>query len=135
MDNLNQFGALVTNGQEELASLAYLVTMEFVHTNREYIASLGDYYESELRHLLQRHPQVISRIEGRRHLSSIFFYQVDQAMQFIRYLNQTGIDISAQTYKAECPPAALTKIPLISSPKMVDFLISKMDQALTSIMT
>ena len=33
MDSLNQFGALVTNGQEELASLSYLITMEFAETN------------------------------------------------------------------------------------------------------
>lgn len=32
-DSLSQFGALVTNGQEELASLAYLVTMEFIGAN------------------------------------------------------------------------------------------------------
>ena len=41
MDTLDQFGALVTNGQEELASLAYLVTMEFVRANGAYIAALG----------------------------------------------------------------------------------------------
>ena len=35
MDNLNQFGALVTNGQEELASLAYLITMEYAQENAE----------------------------------------------------------------------------------------------------
>jgi len=34
MDSLNQFGALVTNGQEELASLAYLITIEFAESNR-----------------------------------------------------------------------------------------------------
>lgn len=32
-DCLSQFGALVTNGQEDLASLAYLVTMTFVSQN------------------------------------------------------------------------------------------------------
>jgi len=34
MDCLPQFGALVTNGQEELASLAYLITMRWAHVNR-----------------------------------------------------------------------------------------------------
>ena len=48
MDNLNQFGALVTNGQEELASLSYLITMAFVNANREYIHQLGEYYHSSL---------------------------------------------------------------------------------------
>ncbi len=133
MDDLNQFGALVTNGQEELASLAYLVTMEFAQANREYIGEIGDYYEGELNSLHKRYPQIIAEIQGQRHLSSIFFYNAEQALEFIRFLNARCIDISAQTYKANCPPAALTKIPLISSPKMVDFLIGKMDEALQSL--
>ena len=133
MDSLNQFGALVTNGQEELASLAYLVTMEFAQGNHDYIREIGEYYEGELDGLLKRYPKIISEIEGQRHLSSIFFYNTGQALEFIQYLNQRCIDISAQTYKANCPPAALTKIPLISTPKMVDFLIGKMDEALQSL--
>jgi acetylornithine/succinyldiaminopimelate/putrescine aminotransferase len=133
MDNLNQFGALVTNGQEELASIAYLVTMEFAQANRAYIRSLGDYYENELKAMARRYPDVIDRIEGQRHLSSIFFYSADKAVQFTTRLNQAGIDISAQTYKADCPPAALTKIPLISTYKMVDFLIAKMNEALKNL--
>lgn len=133
MDSLNQFGALVTNGQEELASLAYLVTMEFVQANRDFISEIGKYYEGELRALLKRYPQIISEIEGQRHLSSIFFFKTEQALEFIHYLNMECIDISAHTYKSNCPPAALTKIPLISSIKMVDFLIRKMDEALKQI--
>jgi 4-aminobutyrate aminotransferase-like enzyme len=133
MDNLNQFGALVTNGQEELASLAYLVTMEFIQANHDYISGIGKYYEGELRSLLKRYPHIISEIEGQRHLSSIFFFKAEQALEFIHYLNAKCIDISAQTYKSDCPPAALTKLPLISSPKMVDFLIRNMDEALQRI--
>jgi len=133
MDSLNQFGALVTNGQEELASLAYLVTMEFAQANRNYVSEIGNYYEAELRALLKRYPQVISEIQGQRHLSSIFFFQAEQALKFIQTLNAQCIDISAQTYKANCPPAALTKLPLISSFKMVDFLIQKMDEALQQV--
>ena len=130
MDNLNQFGALVTNGQEELASIAYLVTMAFAEANRDYIRDLGDYYEDELRALARRHASVIDAIEGRRHLASIFFSSVEATVRFASYLTAAGIDISAHTYKAECPPAALTKIPLISTYKMVDFLVGKMDKAL-----
>jgi len=60
----------------------------------------------------------------------VFFYSVDKAVAFVRQLNEAGIDISAQTYKADCPPAALTKLPLVSTHKMVDFLAGKMDEAL-----
>lgn len=133
MDNLSQFGALVTNGQEELASLSYLVTLKFLQSNRDYVQSVGEYYQGELDLLAKRYPHLIQAIEGSRHLSTLFFHQADAALKFIHYLNQNGIDISAQTYKAECPPAALTKIPVISSFKMVDFLIEKMDEALKSL--
>jgi 4-aminobutyrate aminotransferase-like enzyme len=130
MDNLNQFGALVTNGQEELASLAYLVTMEFVQANGDYIGAIGDYYAEGLQSLAQRYPGLIMRIEGYRHLSSVFFHETSKATNFAQQLNLRGIDISAQTYKADCPPAALTKIPLISSYAMVDFLIRNMEEVL-----
>ncbi len=133
MDNLSQFGALVTNGQEELASLAYLVTMEFAQANAEYTAALGEYYEAELKALAKRHAELIQQIEGQRHLSAIFFNSAEKAIGFIEILNQAGIDISAQTYKAKCPPSALTKIPLTATYKMVDFLIRKMDQALNKL--
>jgi 4-aminobutyrate aminotransferase-like enzyme len=130
MDNLNLFGALVTNGQEELASLAYLITMAFARANSDYTAALGDYYHGELRRLGERHSRIVTKIEGQRHLATVFFATADQAVRFSRHLNARGIDISAQTYKANCPPSALTKIPLISSKKMVDFLIARMDEAL-----
>jgi acetylornithine/succinyldiaminopimelate/putrescine aminotransferase len=133
MDNLSQFGALVTNGQEELASLSYLVTMGFVQANQAYIESLGIYYQSELQRLAAQYPGLISQIEGHRHLSSIVFHQADLALKFIASLNQAGIDISAQTYKADCPPAALTKIPLIATFPMVDFLIGRIREALTQL--
>ncbi len=133
MDNLNQFGALVTNGQEELASLAYLVTIAFAEANRDYIRDLGETYETALRALARRYPSIIDRIEGKRHLSSIFFHSVDTTVAFTRQLTAAGIDVSAHTYKAECPPAALTKIPLISTYKMVEFLIGKMDEALSRV--
>jgi acetylornithine/succinyldiaminopimelate/putrescine aminotransferase len=133
MDTLNQFGALVTNGQEELASMAYLVTMDFVENNHDYIGELGDYYANGLRDLANRHPKLISEVQGYRHLSSLFFYDTDKAVEFCKRLNQKGIDISAQTYKADCPPAALTKLPLITSYKMVDFLLNCMDETLDNL--
>lgn len=130
MDNLNQFGALVTNGQEELASLAYLVTMAFAEANGAYIRELGRYYEQALGKLAEKHAAHVQRIEGQWHLSSIFFRDPEKAVAFIKTLNEQGIDISAQTYKAQCPPSALTKLPLTATPKMVDFLVARMDDAL-----
>lgn len=133
LDNLNQFGALVTNGQEELASLAYLVTMAFAEANGTYIREMGEYYERALRALAGRHPGHVERIEGQWHLSSIFFRDAEKAVQFISILNEQGIDISAHTYKAKCPPSALTKLPLTATPKMVDFLVARMDAALSRV--
>jgi acetylornithine/succinyldiaminopimelate/putrescine aminotransferase len=130
MDSLNQFGALVTNGQEELASLAYLVTMAFAEANGAFLKELGEYYEKELARLAKKYSQFIDRIEGQRHLSSVFFRDAARAVEFIKHMNSACIDISAHTYKANCPPSALTKLPLTATPKMVNFLVGKMDEAL-----
>ena len=79
-DLLHQFGALVTNGQEELASLAYLITMAFVEANGAYVAGLGDYYNEKLRELAAEFPEAIESIEGQRHLSAIRFYRAENAV-------------------------------------------------------
>jgi acetylornithine/succinyldiaminopimelate/putrescine aminotransferase len=130
MDNLNQFGALVTNGQEELASLSYLVTMAFAEANRDYTREIGDYYEGRIRELARKYSNLIIEVEGNRHLTTIFFESVEKTIEFAGILNDGCIDISAHTYKPNCPPSALTKIPLITTYKMVDFIVSKMEEAL-----
>lgn len=133
MDNLNLFGALVTNGQEELASLTYLVTMAFAEANSRYTDKIGGYYESRIREMAQRYSHLIIKVEGDRHMTTMFFESVEKTVEFASYLNSRCIDISAHTYKPNCPPSALTKIPLISSYKMVDFILSKMEEALQSL--
>ncbi len=133
MDNLNLFGALVTNGQEELASLSYLVTMKFAETNRKYTKEIGDYYEDELKKLNNDFNSIIDKIEGSRHMSTIFFKTPEEAIKFTKEINQLGIDISVQTYKANCPPAALTKLPLITTKYIVDFVIETMRKTLNKI--
>ena len=130
LDTMHQFGALVTNGQEELASLAYLVTMAYARANCAYTREVGEHYEAELRALARRYPALVNRIEGRRHLSSVVFCAADKVVAFVSQLREAGIDISAHTYKAESPPVALTKLPLISTHAMVDLLIERMRAAL-----
>jgi 4-aminobutyrate aminotransferase-like enzyme len=130
MDSLDQFGALVTNGQEELASLAYLVTMAFIRANAVFIEDCGEYYEKGLVALARKHERLVAGIEGCRHLASIVFRTIDDTMRFCAELNARGIDISAHTYKPKCPPAALTKLPLVSSSAMVDFFLAAMDEVL-----
>jgi acetylornithine/succinyldiaminopimelate/putrescine aminotransferase len=132
-DTLNQFGALVTNGQEELASLAYLVTMEFAQANAPHTRSVGEHYESALRELAARYASAVERVEGIRHLSSVFFRSTEQTIRFVASLNAAGIDISAQTYKASCPPSALTKLPLVATHAVVEFLVRRMDEALRAL--
>ncbi len=133
MDNLNLFGALVTNGQEELAALTYLITMRFAEDNREYTYELGEYYESKIRDFQNNFKTIIDNVEGSRHMTTIIFKDAEEAIVFAKELSSQSIDVSVQTYKANCAPAALTKIPLISSRKMVDFMIEKMRKALEKI--
>ena len=133
MDNLNLFGALVTNGQEELASLSYLITMAFAEANKPYTRKIGEYYENQVRELGKKFSNIIINVEGSRHLTTLFFESAKKTVDFASFLNNRCIDISAQTYKADCPPAALAKIPLISTYKMVDFIIQNMREVLEKI--
>jgi 4-aminobutyrate aminotransferase-like enzyme len=130
MDCMAQFGALVTNGQEELASLAYLVTMRWARANAHATRAVGDYYERRMREFAAAHPEQITAVEGRRHMTTLFFKSLESAKAFTRELNRRGFDLSAQTYKADCPPAVLTKLPLISTPVVVDFIIQRMAAAI-----
>ncbi|MBI5689987.1 MAG: aminotransferase class III-fold pyridoxal phosphate-dependent enzyme [Verrucomicrobia bacterium] len=129
-DCLPQFGALVTNGQEELASLAYLVTMRWARANAAVTRALGDLYEARLRELAARQADQIAAVEGRRHLAALCFHSLATAKAFVRRLLARGLDVSAQTYKADCPPAVLTKLPLLTTAPMIDFVLAQLRAAL-----
>lgn len=133
MDNLNQFGALVTNGQEELASLSYLVTMEFALYNAEVTQKVGEYYRKSVQRIADEYPQIIEKIDGIGHLLAIHFKNAEKATAFAQILNGGCIDVSAQGYKSVFLPAVLTKLPLIATPKSVDFMINKMREAILQI--
>lgn len=100
MDTLNQFGALVTNGQEELASLAYLITMTFVQVNGETIEACGELLQRELAAVQQRHPGVLKKVEGNGHLVGLHFFTLEEAITFVEKLNGCCIDSSASI---DCP--------------------------------
>lgn len=132
MDCLPQFGALVTNGQEELASLAYLVTMRWAEANEDAVRAVGDHYQERLRELAERHPGLVQCIDGDRHMGALRFHELAPAKRFASALNGAGLDISVQSYKEDAPPSALTKLPIIMDTQAVDAVIGKMAQALTT---
>lgn len=134
-DTLPQFGALVTNGQNEVASLAYLVTMHWMRANAEPVAAVGDLYERGLRRLARRYRSHVDRLEGRRHLSALYFHRMKDALGFAQCLVEGGFDISVQAYKQDAPPSALTKLPVIVSAKAVSMILEKMEEALESMKT
>ncbi len=130
-DDLSQFGALVTNGQEELASLSYLVTMEFMHANGTYVSEVGRYYHEEMGKLQTKHPKLVQSVAGDAHMSALCFCDVSEVLDFCKRMqNEQGVDISAQAYKPNCPPAALTKLPVIVTKPMVDAFLDKMERCL-----
>lgn len=132
-DSLNQFGALVTNGQEELASLAYLITMEFSAANGEEITRMGEFIERRIDELAKDFPQLIDKADGLGHLAAIHFRSVEKAAEFTKLINEKCVDISAQLYKADCPPGALIKPPLIADEVVVDVMISKIKECLVEL--
>jgi len=130
MDSLNQFGALVTNGQEELASLSYLITMKFMEENGEYVEKLADEFHGRLKKMAADNKNTVSKAEGEGHLAAIHFYDLDTAKKFAKLLNEACIDASAQVYKAECPPAVLLKPPVIASEKVLAYICERMEDCL-----
>lgn len=129
-DTLPQFGALVTNGQEELASLSYLVTMAWARANAVVTRRIGEHFEERVRDLARRHSGIVSSVEGKRHMLGIGFADLDTAKALVGALNAAGLDISVQTYKSDCPPTALLKLPLIMGTKAVDMVVSRLDTTL-----
>ncbi len=132
MDNLNQFGALVTNGQEELASLAYLITMTFVKANGDEIERIGLKFEKGLSEIHEKYPETVLKAEGRELLAALHFTSVDAAAAFAGEMKARCIDASAQTYKVNCPPALLLKPPVIVSDEAVDYILSQIEDIIKS---
>lgn len=130
MDTLNQFGALVTNGQEELASLSYLVTMTFMQENGDLVEKAGRLLMDELKAVQARHADTLDKVEGLDHLIGLQFADVQRAADFAAKLNTRCIDSSAQLYKANCPPAVLLKPPVISTEATVRYIASVIDELL-----
>lgn len=129
-DNLNQFGALVTNGQEELASLAYLVTMTFALANREKIAETGAYFEKRLGELCAKYPEKLTKVEGAGLLAAVHCKDIDSAKAFMNALHDNCIDASAQIYKQNCLPAVLFKPSLITDKDALDLIVDVIDDIL-----
>ncbi len=133
MDTLNQFGALVTNGQEELASLSYLITMRFVEDNGAIIEKNHKIFFDALTELAKKHEGIVTGVEGLGYLAAIVFDDLATAAAFAKKTNEKCIDLSAQTYKQNCPAAALIKLPLVSSEAAIDYLIKTFDDIINTI--
>ena len=130
MDTLNQFGALVTNGQEELASLAYLITMTFMEANGDYVAELGKRFDDGLKAIAAKHSDKVVEAEGLDLLAALHFNTVDEAAQFAGKMKEACIDSSVMLYKANCVPALLLKPPFIASEATVDYILNVIDTLL-----
>ena len=67
-------------------------------------------------------------------MTALCFDNVEDAVAFCTAMNQDRcVDISAQTYKPNCPPVALAKLPLILTEPMTDRLLAMMDEELTAL--
>ena len=130
MDTLNQFGALVTNGQEELAALAYLITMTFMRANGKIVAELGARFDKGLKAIAEKYSDKIVCAEGLDHLAALHFHTVDAAAAFAGKMKNACIDSSVMLYKANCVPALLMKPPVIASEATIDYILDTIDALL-----
>ena len=129
-DNLVLFGALITNGQEELTNLSYLTTMQFIADQAEELTRLQKRWDTIGQTLAQDYPDVLTGAEGLGYLASLQFADAQQAGVFAQKLTGRCIDTSAQLYKANCPPAALFKLPIIMQDADIDILEANIREVL-----
>ena len=94
---------------------------------------MGDLYESGLRKLVEDFPVLLEKVEGIGHLAGLHFRDAGKGLEFAKKLNQGGIDASAHGYKAKSLPAVLTKMPLISTPIVIDTILNRMRYTLESL--
>jgi len=88
-------------------------------------------YHAKMAALVSKYPALLAGVEGDSHMTALRFHTVDAAVSFCTIMNHDRcVDVSAQTYKPNCPPVALTKLPLITSKTMMDALLGLMDGAL-----
>ena len=105
--------------------------MEFIYANGAFIEESGRYYHDQTVALAKKYPEICIGVEGDAHMTAICFGTVEDAVKFTGIMNkQLCVDVSAQTYKPNCPPVALTKLPLITTPAMADKLLDLFDKAL-----
>lgn len=90
-------------------------------------------FETALRGLAADYPDVITGIDGWRHMTTLCFADIGKAKAVVEALGRRGLDISAQTYKAECPPVALMKLPLVADQRVIDFVVASMREVMKGI--
>ena len=100
--------------------------MKWVQANGAAIAANGEYYAAPAR---SRHAfdGLITGIEGKGHMSSIMVADLDAAKAIAALLVESGLDISVQAYKADCPPALLSKLPLIAGREVIDCVVARIE--------
>lgn len=132
MDTLNLFGALVTNGQNELSSLAYLITMEFAQANGKHMEEIAAYFAQQMRAQLGQR-RCFTRINGDSLLLAVELADLEKIKRFSEELSRRGFEVSVQLYKPNCPNAAISKLPITANQALIDTFIEAMDEALTLI--
>ena len=115
-----------------LAALAYLVTMRWALANAEVTDAVGKYYEDRLHDVCAASGGRIRDGAGLRHMGALVFDDLGEARRYAGVLASGGLDISVQSYKSDCPPVCLTKLPLIAGYEVVDVVIQRMLTALES---
>ena len=73
---------------------------------------------------------MLTGAEGLGYLASLQFADAQQAGVFAKKLTGRCIDTSAQLYKANCPPAALFKLPIIMQDADIDILEANIREVL-----
>ncbi|MCI8550517.1 MAG: aminotransferase class III-fold pyridoxal phosphate-dependent enzyme [Lachnospiraceae bacterium] len=133
VDCLELFGALVTNGQNEISSLAYLITMEFAKANGNHITEIGNYLHEKTEEKLGKY-DCFDEVTGKGLLMAVKLKDLDMIQKFGHAIAAYGYEVSVQSYKPHCPPVAITKLPVTISRALVDSFTDAMELAVRDIL-
>jgi hypothetical protein len=63
-------------------------------------------------------------------MTTLCFASLAGAQHFAKELTLRGLDVSAQTYKADCPPNVLFKLPLTADRTMIEHVVGMAEKLL-----
>jgi acetylornithine aminotransferase len=124
LDVLEQYDAISTNGSAALPSYVALCSLQMIESMSGRISQIGQKIMDGFCALVSEFPEHLQAAHGRGYLAGLKFRRVEAAQNFQRDLLKAGLWTRVHAYH-EGHRTLLTKLGLLSSPAVVDFMLGQ----------